>query len=87
MARTKRKVNPVQPAPVPEVPKQRVFQTGGYVRLSVEDSGRPGADTIETQQILVQEFIEAQPDMQLCRLYSDMYNQRLIQCLAHRSVE
>lgn len=71
MARTKRKVNPVQPVPVPEIPKQRVYQTGGYVRLSVEDSGRPGADTIEAQQILVQDFIETQPDMQLCRLYSD----------------
>lgn len=71
MARTKRKVNPIQPAPVPETPKQRIYQTGGYVRLSVEDSGRPGADTMEAQQILVQKFIEAQPDMQLCRLYSD----------------
>ena len=65
MARTKRKVNPVQPVPVPEIPKQRVYQTGGYVRLSVEDSGRPSADTIEAQQILVQDFIETQPDMQL----------------------
>lgn len=71
MARTKRKVNPVQPAPVPEIPKQRIYQTGGYIRLSVEDSGKPGADTIEAQQILVQDFIEAQSDMQLCRLYSD----------------
>ena len=42
MARTKRKVNPVQPVPVPEIPKQRVYQTGGYVRLSVE------ADPVQT---------------------------------------
>jgi len=71
MARTKRKVNPVQPVPVPEIPKQCVYLTGGYIRLSVEDGGRSGADTIEAQQILVQDFIEAQPDMQLYRLYSD----------------
>ena len=71
MARTKRKINPIQPAPAPELPKQRVYQTGGYIRLSVEDSGRTDIDTIETQKTLVREFIEAQPDLQLCSLFCD----------------
>lgn len=71
MARTKRKINPIQPAPAPELPNQRVYQTGGYIRLSVEDSGRTDIDTIETQKTLVREFIEAQPDLQLCSLFCD----------------
>lgn len=71
MARTKRKINPIQPAPAPELPNQRVYQTGGYIRLSVEDSGRADADTVETQKTLVREFIEAQPDLQLCSLFCD----------------
>lgn len=71
MARTKRKVNPVVSAPGQEVPKQRVYRAGGYVRLSMEDSGRPGADTIENQKELVRGYIEGQPDMELAGLYCD----------------
>lgn len=71
MARTKRKINPIQPAPAPELPNQRVYQTGGYIRLSVEDSGRTDIDTIETQKTLVREFIETQPDLQFCSLFCD----------------
>ncbi len=71
MARTKRKVNPVLPVPVPEGPKARIYQTAGYVRLSVEDSGKPGADTIEAQKELVLDYIEAWEDMQFCGLYCD----------------
>ncbi len=40
MARTKRKVNPILPVAVPEEKPKRVYQAGGYVRLSVEDSGK-----------------------------------------------
>ena len=50
MARTKRKINPVIPAAAQNQIKARIYRTGGYVRLSVEDSGKPGADTIETQK-------------------------------------
>ena len=50
MARTKRKINPILPVAALEKAPQRIYQAGGYVRLSVEDSGRPGADTIETQR-------------------------------------
>jgi site-specific DNA recombinase len=71
MARTKRKVNPILPVPAPEVPKVRLYQTACYVRLSVEDSGKPGADTIEAQKGLVLGFVEAQEDMQFCGLYCD----------------
>lgn len=71
MARTKRKVNPILPVPVPEAPKMRIYQAAGYVRLSVEDSGKPGADTIEAQKELVLGYIEAQEDMEFCGLYCD----------------
>jgi len=71
MARTKRKINPVIPAGVQEVPKRRIYHAGGYARLSVEDSGKPGADTIENQKGLVREYIENQPDMELCGIYCD----------------
>lgn len=71
MARTKRKVNPVLPLPVQEAPAQRVYKTGGYGRLSVEDSGKPGADTLESQEELIRGYIESQPDMEFCGLYCD----------------
>ncbi len=73
MARTTRKVNHVQPQPTSETPAvlSRVYQTGGYVRLSVEDSGKPGADTIEAQRELVSGFIASQADMAFCGLYCD----------------
>lgn len=71
MARTKRKVNPVLPAAAPTEPPRRVYHTGGYIRLSVEDGGRPGADTIETQRELIRSYIDGQPDMERCDLYCD----------------
>ena len=71
MARPKRKINPVLPAAAPAEPQQRVYQVGGYVRLSVEDSGRPGADTIATQRELIQGYIAGQSDMRLYDLYCD----------------
>lgn len=71
MARTKRKVNAISPPKVPPSSKQRVYNTAGYVRLSVEDSGKPGADTIEAQKELVLGYIGAQPDMAFSALYCD----------------
>lgn len=71
MARTKRKENPLQTIPVTEVRKQRVYHAGAYIRLSVEDSGKPGIDTIENQKELVKRYIESQPDMELFGLYCD----------------
>ena len=71
MARTKRKVNPVLPVAVQAEQPRRIYQVGGYARLSVEDSGKPGADTISTQRELIQSYIDGQPDMRLYDLYCD----------------
>lgn len=71
MARTKRKVNPVLPLPIREATAQRIYRVGGYGRLSVEDSGKPGADTLESQEELIRGYIESQPDMEFCGLYCD----------------
>ena len=40
MARTKRKVNPILPAPALEPETAAAFHVAGYVRLSIEDSGK-----------------------------------------------
>ena len=71
MARTKRKINPVRPAPVSSAPQQRIYHAGGYIRLSVEDSGKPGADTIDMQREFIQSYIESQKDIQLYHFYCD----------------
>ena len=71
MARTKRKVNPLALAVKELASPQKVYKAGGYVRLSVEDGGKPGADTIEAQKELVLEYIGIQPDMEFCGLYCD----------------
>lgn len=71
MARPKRKVNPVLPVVSPAEQPRRIYRTGGYVRLSVENSGKPGADTVEAQKALVLEYIEQQQDMQFCGLFCD----------------
>ena len=49
MARTKRKVNPLRSQPT-TTPQAKEFQTAAYIRLSIEDSGKPGSDTIEGQK-------------------------------------
>ena len=71
MARTKRKVNPLAPAVEQATSQQRISKVGGYARLSVEDSGKKDADTIEAQKDLIESYIAAQPDMQFIGLYCD----------------
>lgn len=71
MARTKRKENPVVSVPVQKISKQRVYRACGYVRLSMENSGRAGGGTIENQKELVRAYIEVQPDMEFVGLYCD----------------
>ena len=73
MARKSRKVSAIQPQKPQgaEQPERRVYLTGCYARLSVEDSGRPGADSIQTQEAILREFVDAQPDMKFCGQYSD----------------
>ncbi len=73
MARTKRKINHLDPPEIleTEAAKQRTYRAGGYARLSVEDSGKPGADTIESQKGLIEDYIENQADMEFCGIYCD----------------
>ena len=70
MARTKRKVNPLQPA-VAAAPQAKEYQTAAYIRLSIEDSGKPGSDTIEGQRNLILAYIEGQADFRLVEVYCD----------------
>ena len=71
MARTKRKINPLVQETVEIAPARKIYKTAAYVRLSVEDSGKPGADTIEGQKALLTSFIESKPDMELAALFCD----------------
>lgn len=71
MARTKRKINPVSPILPNEQARTRIYRTAGYVRLSVEDSGKAGADTIEMQKALILSYIEQQSDMTVYELFCD----------------
>ena len=71
MARTKRREALLRSAPDGSAPEGRLFQAGGYVRLSVKDGRRTGADTLEGQKELVRGFIGSQRDMKFCGLYCD----------------
>ncbi len=71
MARTKRKTNPLVQEVESSAPARKTYKTAAYVRLSVEDSGKPGADTIEGQKALLTSFIESKSDMELVALFCD----------------
>ena len=71
MARTKRKTNPVIPAMEAPAQAQKQYRAAAYVRLSVEDSGKPGADTIEGQKNLLLHFIENEKSLSLYGLFCD----------------
>ena len=71
MARTKRKANLLTPVTAPAEPTARIYKAAGYIRLSVEDGGRPGADTLEGQKALIRGFISQQPDIELVGLFCD----------------
>lgn len=71
MARTKRKTNPLVQAAEPSAPAEKKYKTAAYVRLSVEDSGKPGSDTIEGQKALLTSFIESRPDLELAAMFCD----------------
>ena len=68
MARTSRKGAARH---VVAAPAERVWNTAVYVRLSVEDSGRKGADTIETQIELVTGYVNERPYLKLADTYID----------------
>ena len=74
MARTKRKINPVVPlaAEVPEKEHSAIrYLVGGYARLSVADSGKPGSETLENQKTMILDYISHSPDMKLVSLFFD----------------
>lgn len=68
MARTSRKGTAYQ---VTATPAERVWRTAAYARLSREDSGRKGADTIETQIELITSYVNQQPHLSLYDTYID----------------
>ena len=70
MARTNRKATPLQ-QPDTEAPQAKEFKTAAYIRLSIEDSGKPGSDTIEGQRNLILAYIEGQADFRLVEVYCD----------------
>ena len=70
MARTKRKMNPLVQEES-SAPAGRRYKTAAYVRLSAEDGGKPGADTIDGQKALLTSFIESKPDMELVAVFCD----------------
>ena len=51
--------------------EQSIYHTAGYIRLSVEDSGKTEGYSLENQEKLVKDFIADQQDMRLYRLYID----------------
>ena len=71
MARTKRKINPIQMEAVMPAHTEKTYRTAGYVRLSIEDGGRPGADTLESQKRLITNYIEYTPVLTLAGLWCD----------------
>lgn len=68
MARTSRKGAAKQAA---VTPAERVWHTAVYARLSLEDSGRKGVDTIEVQIELVESHIRSHPQLALFDIYTD----------------
>lgn len=73
MARTKRKINHLAPAAeVMQKEKTRaIYKAAAYVRLSVEDSGKKSADTIEGQKKMLCDFIDRHTDMELVGVWCD----------------
>lgn len=51
--------------------EQNIYQTAGYIRLSIEDSGKTDGYSLENQEKLVRDYIADQQDMRLYRLYID----------------
>ena len=68
MARTSRKGGAVA---VQAAPAERIWQTALYARLSVEDSGRKGADTIETQIELIHSYVSSRDCLDIYDTYID----------------
>ena len=51
--------------------EQNIYQTAGYIRLSIEDSGKTDGYSLENQEKLVRDYIADRQDLRLYRLYID----------------
>ena len=51
--------------------EQNIYQTAGYIRLSIEDSGKTNGYSLENQEKLVRDYIADRQDLRLYRLYID----------------
>lgn len=67
MARTSRKGG----AKAQTAPAEKKWSTAIYARLSVEDSGRKGADTIETQIELIHSYVSGRDYLEIYDTYID----------------
>lgn len=50
---------------------KKLYQVGGYVRLSVEDSGKNSSDSIQNQISMIEDFVKKDPQLQLYNIYCD----------------
>ncbi len=53
---------------IPELQKERRIKVGGYVRLSAE---RDDSDSIETQMLMIRQFVAGYPELELEDIYCD----------------
>ena len=54
-----------------QLPKERVWKCAAYARLSLEDNGHKGADTIQVQVDLVSSYVSKKADLSLENTYID----------------
>ncbi len=50
---------------------QNIYRTAAYVRLSVEDSGKPGGESLENQEAVLRSYIASQEELLLYKVYTD----------------
>lgn len=50
--------------------KERIYQAGNYLRLSV-DSDYTGSDSLENQRKLAKEYVDKIPDLMIAKEYID----------------
>ena len=58
-------------AAIQDAPIAKVWSSALYARLSVEDSGRKGSDTIETQIDLIHSYVSGKNDLDIFDTYID----------------
>ena len=68
MARISRKNGGVNPAGNEE---KDIFRTAIYLRLSVEDNGKKGADSLDNQRELLLSYVADRPYLELVEVYED----------------